>query len=66
MKVVFKDSDFKTSSFTHGVISCVEVAMKDGQIAVRNNRCPEKGTVLFDDQEWNAFIKGVKNKEFDL
>ncbi|WP_062262262.1 DUF397 domain-containing protein [Endozoicomonas arenosclerae] len=66
MKVVFKDTDFKTSSFTHGVISCVEVAIKDGHIAVRNNRRPEKGMVLFDELEWSAFLKGVKNNEFEL
>jgi hypothetical protein len=64
-----QDEDFKKSSYTHpgGIITrCVAVAIKPHGVAVRNSLDPNKNTVFFTTEEWDAFVKGVKNNEFDL
>lgn len=65
--VLFQDSDFRKSSFT-GIDrwACVAVAHRDGVVAVRSTTDAAKKTVYFTDEEWTAFIAGVKNAEFDL
>lgn len=46
---------------------CVEVAcLADGTIAVRDSKDPGKPPHVFDRHEWQAFIAGVKNGDFDL
>lgn len=43
--------------------SCVEVALLENGVAVRG----VGGSLLrFDHEEWQAFVVGVKNGEFDL
>jgi len=44
----------------------VEVAFVDGAIAVRDSKNPEKGTLIFTPDEWDAFVAGTKDGEFDL
>jgi hypothetical protein len=47
--------------------NCVEVAfLADGAVAVRNSKRPEAGVTLFTSGEWEAFVGGVKQGEFDL
>ena len=66
-KVVFNDGDFKTSSFTSKTHSwCVQVAHKDGTVAVRDSKDSEKKTLYFNANEWKAFVSGAKNGEFDF
>lgn len=59
--------DWKKSSFCKADSPmCVEVKKIEdlGTVVVRNNRNP--GDQLdFTDEEWDAFIKGVKAGEFD-
>jgi hypothetical protein len=45
---------------------CVEVAVLEGRIAVRDSK--EKGgpVLLFTPGEWAAFVGGVRGGEFDL
>ncbi len=51
-------------SFANG--DCVEVArLPDGQIAVRDSKDTDQLTLRFTPTEWNAFIGGVRNGEFD-
>jgi Domain of unknown function (DUF397) len=51
-------------SFANG--NCVEVAsLPDGQIGVRNSRDAEGAVLRFTSDEWNAFIGGAHNGEFD-
>ncbi len=64
-----EDSDFQTSSYTHpgGIITrCVKVAIKKKGVALRDSKDPGNKTLFFKLGEWNAFIKGVKDGEFDL
>lgn len=46
--------------------NCVEVAFLDGAIAVRNSRDPAGPVLMFTPGEWDAFVDGAKDGEFDL
>lgn len=60
------DQDFRKSSFSkNNPKTCVEVAVKPQGVAVRDSKNPTMGTLFFTPQEWDAFIKGAKNSEFD-
>lgn len=62
-----QDKDFKTSSWSkNNPKTCVAVAIKRNGVAVRNSNDPTKSTVCFTSDEWSAFIKGVKNNEFNV
>ena len=51
-------------SFANG--NCVEVAsLPDGQIGVRNSRDAAGAVLRFTSDEWQAFIGGAHNGEFD-
>jgi hypothetical protein len=63
-----KDSDFKKSSYSHpgGLIAtCVKVAKTDKGVAVRDSKNESNDTLYFKHEEWQAFIKGVKEGQFD-
>ena len=57
---------YKVSSFCN-FGECVEVGqLPDGFVTVRDTKDPERRTSLtFTRDEWEAFVKGVKNGEFD-
>ena len=61
-----EDGDFKVSKKTSPFINCVQVAIKPEGIAVRDSKDSAKDTLFFNKTEWQAFIDGVKNGEFDL
>jgi Domain of unknown function (DUF397) len=44
---------------------CVEVAKKNGFVGVRDSQNPDGTVIAFTDKEWEVFIKGVKDGEFD-
>ncbi len=66
----FKKTEFKTSSFCPSPSCpnppCVEVAIKDGEIGVRDSKDPNSPTLVFNESEWAAFLSGVKAGEFDI
>ena len=46
---------------------CVEVALNlPGIVAVRHSKRPEAGVIIYTEAEWQAFIGGAKDGEFDL
>lgn len=52
------------ASGDHG---CVEVAFSDGKALVRDTKDHGTGPVLtFEQHEWEAFMIGARNGEFDL
>ena len=57
---------FHISSFSTGG-NCVEVARaSDGTVIVRDSKDPRRNVALvFNRQEWTAFVLGVKNGEFE-
>ncbi len=46
--------------------NCVEVAFVDGAIAVRDSKNPTGPVLVFTSGEWDAFVDGAKDGEFDL
>jgi len=66
----FKDAKFKTSSFSNidPVPFCVSVARaSDGSVAVKHSQDSSGDKVLvFNKEEWSAFVQGVKADEFDV
>jgi hypothetical protein len=46
--------------------NCVEVAFIDNAIAVRDSKHPQGPVLLFTQGEWDAFVEGAKDGEFDL
>ena len=64
---LFDDEDFVMSSLCPGKwFNCVEVAHKDGTIAVRNSYDDQKRAIYFDAEEWRKFVTGVKNGDFGI
>lgn len=46
--------------------NCVELAhLYGGQVAIRNSRHRSSSALLFTEDEWDAFLAGVKAGEFD-
>lgn len=45
--------------------NCVEVVQLDDGVAVRDSKNPTGPALLFTPAEWDAFIGGVKDGEFD-
>jgi hypothetical protein len=56
---------WRKSSFCGGG-ACVEVGFIDGNIAVRDSKSPARPPHLYTADEWQEFVAGVKNGEFDL
>lgn len=46
--------------------NCVEIARVDDKIAVRNSTQPDGPVVTFTKAEWDAFVHGVVDGDFDL
>lgn len=46
--------------------NCVEVAFVDVAVAVRDSKNPAGPVLLFTRGEWDAFVEGAKDGEFDL
>lgn len=63
----FKFEDFIKSSFCDAPSGhCVLVAQKNNLVAVRDSKDISQATLVFDKDEWKAFIEGVKVGEFDV
>ncbi len=58
--------EFKKSSFSYPVpgANCIYVSLGGGAAFIKSNY--NKNILKFTHYEWDAFIKGVKNGEFDL
>ena len=60
----FAAEGFKLSSHTH---KCCCVAVRIGEtVNVRDTKNPNGPSLSFNKSEWRAFVKGVKNNEFDV
>lgn len=49
-----------------GNSSCVEVAIKGDEIRIRDSKHLASAALVYNRDEWLAFIAGVKAGEFDL
>jgi len=43
--------------------ACVEVALIDGAVLIRNSRHPDGPVLRFDTEEWKAFCLGIADGE---
>jgi Domain of unknown function (DUF397) len=58
--------DYRKSSFS-GNGGCVEVRLlPDGSVSLRDSKDISRPSHTFTQQEWTAFLAGVRNGEFDL
>lgn len=46
--------------------NCVEIAFVDGAIAVRDSTYPDGPVLIFTPAEWDAFVGGARDGEFDI
>lgn len=61
-----KDVTWHKSDFSNPSGSCVEVAVLPGRaVAVRNSRHRDGPALIFTHAEIDAFIRGVKDGQFD-
>ena len=61
-------AEYRKSSFSDerkSASRCVEVAIEKNRVLVRHSR-KQSVSIEFSLQEWVAFIRGVKQSEFDL
>lgn len=56
---------WRKSSLSGEGASCVEMAFVDNDVAVRDTKDRDGGTLIFSRTEWNAFIGGIKNGHLD-
>ncbi|GAA0968347.1 hypothetical protein GCM10009555_013560 [Acrocarpospora macrocephala] len=61
-----KRIDWRRSTFSGVNGECVEVAVVDDTVAVRDSKHPSCAPLLFTPGEWVAFLGGVRAGEFDL
>lgn len=67
MKKSSRDLRFRKSSFSQYTWNqCVEVAIDKKRVVVRDSKDQKGGTLQFTQNEWRAFVRGVKNNEFDI
>ncbi|GGJ88596.1 DUF397 domain-containing protein [Pilimelia anulata] len=57
---------FKSARSGPNCDNCVEVAFVGGAIAVRDSKNTDGPALLFTPAEWDAFVGGAKDGEFDL
>ena len=57
--------EFRVSSFC-SFGNCVEVGKTDGDVLVRDTKDRAQQALAFTDEEWVAFVAGVKAGEFDF
>jgi hypothetical protein len=51
---------------THSMANgCVEVAFVDGQVGVRDSKDRNGPMLVFTAAEWEAFLAGVRERQFD-
>lgn len=46
--------------------NCVEVALVDGSVLLRDSKNPQGPVLVFTQDEWAAFVGSAKDNEFDL
>jgi len=61
----FSNDGFRKSKRCYDDHTCVEVAIKDGCVGVRDSKQSNSPVLGFTTDEWKTFIAGVKAGEFD-
>jgi hypothetical protein len=56
-------AEWRKSSYS-GTNGCVEVALAEDGVAVRDSKDPGGASLVFSVQEWHSFLAGVRGGEF--
>ncbi|OIV38064.1 DUF397 domain-containing protein [Mangrovactinospora gilvigrisea] len=60
------DAEWRKSGYSNGTEQCVEVAsLPGGAVAMRDSDYPAGPVLRFTAGEWDAFVRGTKDGEFD-
>ncbi|GAA2620516.1 DUF397 domain-containing protein [Actinomadura fulvescens] len=60
-------SGYRKSSFSGGVNdACVEVKITNDAVMMRDSKDPAGPALSFTHEEWEAFLLGVKDEQFEL
>jgi hypothetical protein len=59
------DAVWRKSTYS-AVNGCVEIALLDGMVAVRDSKNQQGQALVFTPVEWQAFVDGVRDGQFDL
>ena len=65
MHLVIDPPSWRKAEVSVALGACLEVALVDGMIAVRDSKHPEGPVLLYTRAEWLAFLDGAKKGEFD-
>ena len=58
---------WRKSPYSNPSGNCVELAnLPAGEVAVRNSRFPDGPALIFTPAEWDAFVLGARDGEFDV
>ena len=60
-----EDKDFKKSPQSRIITWCVEVAVKPKGVALRDSKDRTGRTLFFTNNEWAAFLAGVRDEQFE-
>ena len=50
----------------NGGNNCVEVAILDTAVAVRDSKNPSGPALIFDPSDWTEFVRSAKSGQFDI
>jgi hypothetical protein len=60
-------ASWRTSSRSQSGSACVQAAfLSDGRVALRHSKDPGGSVLIYTPREWDAFLAGAKDGEFDL
>jgi Domain of unknown function (DUF397) len=61
-----QDAQWRKSSYSGNTGNCVEVAVTESVVGVRDSKNPDGRPLAFAPDEWLAFTAGIKAGDFDL
>jgi hypothetical protein len=61
-----RDAQWRKSSYSGNTGNCVEVAVTESVVGVRDSKDPGGSALAFAPDEWLAFTAGIKAGEFGL
>lgn len=66
LHIDWAQAQWRRSTRSNGQGDCVEMAEVADAIGVRDSKDPTGSVLVFTRAEWDAFVDGAKNGEFDL